>query len=275
MSTVHLPLAEVTVSTNGHILAIEDDAICAQLFAVVASQCGATCHQANTAAQARNELDRAAGVFTFDLVLLDGNLPDGNGLELAREFRAGLLPPHTPILAVSGHPIPIRHADLDGALNKPIEPDDLEQIIRSWLPAPTPIDWEILERLRKYQVGQNQNLIRELVDTYLRSCPERVLALDSAVQHSCSPLPSEERDLRLEEVRKIAHQLRGAAASVGATSVAHWAERVEQDPLQPRCLQRLKTEVERSRQAFRNYSLPFITPRNAEPPEPLSQSSNL
>lgn len=67
-----------------HILVVDDDPAVRAIIAACAAKAGYRVEQAEDAAEMRAHLALA----DFDLVLLDVNLPDGDGLELARELRA-------------------------------------------------------------------------------------------------------------------------------------------------------------------------------------------
>lgn len=67
---------------------------------------------------------------SFDLLITDINLPDGSGLDVARE--ALLQNPALPVIVCSGHD----SRDIGGSLGptvhplmKPVEPDELEALI--------------------------------------------------------------------------------------------------------------------------------------------------
>ena len=130
------------------------------------------------------------------------------------------------------------HPSFQGCLEKPLDPPQLEKLLQR----PSPVDWDVLERFKKFQKGNNQHLIRELVLTFTNSAPERTQALRAAALRG-SP----------QEVRRVAHLLKGAAASVGAVGVAEAAGNLEESPDQPRLIQSLDYEVARSLQLFRQF----------------------
>lgn len=235
---VEEPVAEAPQPAAGRVLVVDDDPVCRQLVAAVAGLGGAVCDAAATATDA---LARLAGR-SYQLVIVDFELPDQNGLDLARAIRErGLISAATPIVMLSGAHFDASEHDLDGVLAKPVDPEELDRVLRSWLLAPAGIDWEVLERLRKYQRGSNSNLIRDLVETYLKGCPERILALERTIVDSP------------EETRRMAHQLRGAATSVGAVGVAAVAERLEEHPEQTRVVRLLQRELSRSMEEFQQF----------------------
>ena len=77
-----------------------------------------------------------------DLVLLDMNLPDGNGLTLARELAAGRVKPagpHPVVVAVTASVLPqdraaALEAGCDGFLDKPYAAADLVAVVAEHLP---------------------------------------------------------------------------------------------------------------------------------------------
>ena len=77
-----------------------------------------------------------------DLILLDMNLPDGNGLTLARELASGGLPAGRPkpvVVAVTASVLPqdraaAIEAGCDGFLDKPYAAADLVAVVAEHLP---------------------------------------------------------------------------------------------------------------------------------------------
>lgn len=145
--------------------------------------------------------------FHYELILLDHHLPDSTGLELAQRIRANGC--GTPLISLSGSHKAC-HPSFQGCLEKPLNPPELEKLLQR----PPAVDWQVLERFKKFQTGNNQHLIRELVLTFTNSAAERTQALRAAALRG-SP----------HEVKRVAHLLRGAAASVGAVGVAEAGQR--------------------------------------------------
>ncbi|MFG1604296.1 response regulator [Actinoplanes sp. NPDC049265] len=93
---------------------------------------------AGTLATARQQLASEP----VDLVLLDMNLPDGNGLTLARELAAGDVAPaggHPAVVAVTASVLPqdraaAIEAGCDGFLDKPYAAADLVAVVAQHLP---------------------------------------------------------------------------------------------------------------------------------------------
>ncbi|MEK9799152.1 MAG: response regulator transcription factor [Alphaproteobacteria bacterium] len=116
-----------------HILVVEDDPIVADILGMTLEEAGYFKTTANTIETALFELKHNQ----IDVVLLDINLPDGDGTRLARLIRKNHMP--VPILVVSGNSgiddkITALGAGADGYLTKPFDRYELvanlEAIIR-------------------------------------------------------------------------------------------------------------------------------------------------
>ena len=116
-----------------HFLFVDDDPIVANILGMTSEEAGYFKTTANTIETALFELKHNQ----IDAVLLDINLPDGDGTRLARLIRKNHMP--VPILVVSGNSgiddkIAALGAGVDGYLTKPFDRYELvatrETIIR-------------------------------------------------------------------------------------------------------------------------------------------------
>jgi CheY-like chemotaxis protein len=130
------------VSQPHRILLVEDEELNRMLVkavlarAAVAAVRDAELIDAATLATARERLADT----DFDLILLDINLPDGNGLNLAREL-AATGDPHPPVVAVTASVLPqdqkaALEAGCDDFLDKPYAAADLVATIARHLGEP-------------------------------------------------------------------------------------------------------------------------------------------
>ncbi len=76
-----------------------------------------------------------------DLILLDINLPDIDGYEVARRLRASPLPPRAPIVALTAHSLKgdaekALAAGCDAYMVKPVNIRELQARVQSFLSAP-------------------------------------------------------------------------------------------------------------------------------------------
>jgi CheY-like chemotaxis protein len=81
---------------------------------------------------------------TFDLILMDCQMPVLDGIEATRQFRGMETESgrgKTPIVGLSGHPIAEGResclaAGMDDYLQKPFTISELQEIINNWIPSP-------------------------------------------------------------------------------------------------------------------------------------------
>jgi two-component system cell cycle sensor histidine kinase/response regulator CckA len=121
------------------LLVVDDDPMVRDLEAQVLRLEGYTVLEAESAAEA---LRMAASTVTIHLLIADLMMPEADGLELTRRFRA--VHPKTPVLMVSGS-LPLLRTksepDLDrfDFLAKPFQFDELLHKVRKLLDATAPL----------------------------------------------------------------------------------------------------------------------------------------
>lgn len=124
----------MTAKSQQPLLAIEDVPANLALLHAVLESAGFDLRDAMTLADAR----AAVRAQIPALILLDVRLPDGNGLDLARELKADPVTASVPILAVSASVLPGERADAlragcDAFLAKPLRPAELLATVRCLL----------------------------------------------------------------------------------------------------------------------------------------------
>jgi len=121
------------------LLVVDDDAMVRDMETQILRLQGYTVLEAESAAEA---LRVAASTITIHLLITDLMMPEVDGLELTRRFRA--VHPKTPVLMVSGS-LPVLRArsepDLDhfAFLAKPFHFDELLRKVRTLLDAAAPL----------------------------------------------------------------------------------------------------------------------------------------
>jgi len=86
-----------------HILLVEDNAVNQEVIQAVLNKTG---HKVRIAEDGEQALDTLAGDATFDLVLLDMNMPGISGLEVLKQFRFMDTSGSTPVLMLSADAMP-------------------------------------------------------------------------------------------------------------------------------------------------------------------------
>ncbi len=144
-----------------HILVIDDEPNIREVLRIVLEGEGYRVREAATYSEAMQLLSKS----TFDLVVCDIVLPDGNGLDLVRSFHAGH--PETKFIVITAHNTPAQAltALRDGAveyLSKPFDVDELKLVIGKRVQAQAAVErapgtlmfvgrsrsmWPVLERI--------------------------------------------------------------------------------------------------------------------------------
>ena len=190
-------------------------------------------HEVETVDNGRDAVMRATGE-TFDLVLMDVQMPEMDGLEAtaairAREEESG---DHLPIIAMTAHAMKgdrerFLAAGMDGYVAKPVRPRELYEVVEGVAtmverdeaapPSPNtsglPYHWETaLER-----VGGKEDMLRDLAEMFFEECPRLIQQLR---EHIASENGA--------ELRRVAHTLKGSAHVFGAEGAAAAAFRLEE-----------------------------------------------
>jgi two-component system cell cycle response regulator DivK len=126
--------ARLPMNDPALILIVEDNVGSLMLTTVALEMEGFAVAGAETAAQARSILARS----NPDLVLMDIQLPDADGLEFTKELKADPATARIPVIALTAHSMPLheraaRAAGCSGFIAKPWTPDILSREVRAIL----------------------------------------------------------------------------------------------------------------------------------------------
>jgi CheY-like chemotaxis protein len=139
-----LPVVPIAVSARPEgfrrlrVLLAEDNAVNALLASVLLRKAG---HDVTHVVTGRKALD-ALALNAFDIVLMDVQMPDMDGMEATAEIRQSEIKTgrHIPIVAFTAHAMAedrkrFLAAGADGYLTKPFTPEQLSEVIESLRPA--------------------------------------------------------------------------------------------------------------------------------------------
>jgi two-component system OmpR family response regulator len=113
-----------------NVLFVDDYVACADMLADIAEGLG---HRARVAHDSVSAL-QSCSEETFDLILMDISLPDGDGRDVCCELRSNAHAQKTRIVALTGH-VDLKGSscmsDFDGCIVKPITMQTLEGLLKT------------------------------------------------------------------------------------------------------------------------------------------------
>jgi two-component system sensor histidine kinase/response regulator len=211
------------------ILIAEDNPVNQQVVATMLRKRG---HHVDIVADGRQAVE-AVGARSYDVVLMDVQMPEMDGLAATRAIRDMPHGRSVPIIALSAHPLAEDRerclaAGMNGYLTKPVKAHDLFATAEQWADtaqstdvraaaprtAPGPID---LDGFRASMREANaEHAVDEILDTYLASANDRVEALVAAVTAGDGAA-----------IARAAHAFKSGAGSIGAHRLAALLQQLE------------------------------------------------
>ena len=170
---------------------------------------------------------------SFDVVLLDIQMPRLDGLEATRAIRQAEVGTqrHTPIIALTAHALQgdrerFLAAGMDDYLSKPFKPRDLFAAAESFATSISQVaEAPMLESSSQDHFdfailiehsGGDRELATQLLEMFVEVSPEQIAAVGNAVR--CGDFA---------EIQSAAHKLRGSVALLGAENIVAQLRRIE------------------------------------------------
>ena len=225
------------------ILLAEDNKINQQVVTGILNKFGVVVVPVNNGIEAISALEKD----DYDLVLMDVQMPELDGLEATRQIRnsqSKVLNHRLPIIALTAHAMAgdreqCIEAGMDDYLTKPIGWKDLKDTLNKWLNSGdrqgrvadtsdenTGADVEITDELDldsifdidsfKKRMMDDDELVKTLSDDFIQQLPIMVADLKNAIDSDNSA-----------QAQKSAHTLKGAAANIGGESLRKAALYIE------------------------------------------------
>ena len=233
---------------SGKVLLAEDNEVNQILALALLENCGIEARAVN------NGRDAVALMRTrsFDLVLMDCQMPDMDGFqatEAIRRYESANALPRTPIVALTANAVrgdreKCLVTGMDDYLAKPYSGDQLVAVLGRWLPAvesvpeapegspalesavppvltfeavqTSPINSAILDKVRAISPATGQLLVQRLIEAYLKNAPPQLIRLAQALA-----------DEDAAALAQSAHSLKSSSFNVGAEALGELFSTIE------------------------------------------------
>jgi signal transduction histidine kinase/HPt (histidine-containing phosphotransfer) domain-containing protein len=216
-----------------HILLAEDNILNAEIAEAFLKRLG---HHPVVVHNGKSALSALSG-FTFDVVLMDVEMPEMDGIEATRWIRAGHAGEqhrHVPVIALTGHAVGeyrdrCERVGMDDFVAKPIDFYEIGGIIEKVVarksaagagPAVPPRPMEDNGMLNRQdalrRVGGDEAMLKGMYRHFLKHVPPRFEQLQDAVN-----------DHRLADVALLCHSLKSVFGSIGADTCTRLTEQLE------------------------------------------------
>lgn len=217
------------------ILLIEDHVINQQIASEILSSSGAQVRVAGNGRQALELLDQQS----FDLLLMDVQMPEMDGYELTQIIRSKPQFANVPIIAMTAHAMKQDRekclaAGMSDHIAKPINANTMLEVVRRWLPTGTnlevspnvskapaeteadalPFDVEFAAAITR--LGGRRDLLLKLIKSFVQKHRESAQKLRELANNP-----------DLSEARNLAHAIKGVAGTVGLDQVYQLATELE------------------------------------------------
>jgi PAS domain S-box-containing protein len=205
------------------ILVVEDNAVNQQLALLLLQKLGYRADVAANGVEALEALERQP----YDVVLMDVEMPEMDGVEATRQIRRmGPVEPRPRIIAVTAKALQgerelCLRAGMDDYLTKPIRLHELIEALRrdedsTAVPAAPVVDPAVLGGFIASLGARGAKSAVSLIDTFLDHAAAQLASLRQAVQQR-----------EAEDARREAHTLKSNAAAFGATALETMCRELE------------------------------------------------
>ena len=224
-------LAEVSRSTGMKILLAEDNVINQKVAVRMFERFG---HRVDVVANGLEAVEALSRI-PYDLVFMDCQMPEMDGLEATRVIRERERSSshRTPIIAMTANAMQgdreqCLRAGMDDYVSKPVTSDALAAVFARWgrsvpaeeavlgdSPSTRPLDAGVFASLQELSGEDDPGFLSRLIAHFLADTPTRLSTLGTACRQG-----------RADDVRRIAHSLKGSAANLGALGMADRCDRI-------------------------------------------------
>jgi len=249
------------------ILVAEDNEVNQIVITEILKIAGYQTHLAEDGEQALDILSEPNN--TFDMAILDLNMPNMSGLEVLKAYRFLEVNAHLPIImlsadALSSHMQECLDSGADGYLTKPIEQDKLLTTIDTLIGASTPkhtaiiqslptnkqqewqyIDASVLDKLKN--MSARENFLESVVEKFIVSTEQKIVEFKQAATNQDS-----------KTFITIGHTLKGGSGIIGAVAISQLFADIESQqhltqPIMNNMVAKLTTILKGTKAEFERY----------------------
>jgi CheY-like chemotaxis protein/HPt (histidine-containing phosphotransfer) domain-containing protein len=192
----------------------------------------------------------------YDLVFMDVEMPEMDGLETTRAIVRDWLPAECPViigttaLSLEGDLERCREAGMEDCITKPIRIEEIQHVIErlggrrglgtepATVSSPLLVDEKRISAILRMAARHDPAAFRQMIDSYLEDYRERLAIMKKAAGESDS-----------QTIGRAAHRLKGASLNLGVTGVADLCQRIETN-VKNRDLQRVAALFHALEQSF-------------------------
>ncbi|HST21987.1 MAG TPA: ATP-binding protein [Blastocatellia bacterium] len=218
------------------ILLVEDNPVNREVGMLQLQRAG---YKADTAVNGREAIE-ALEKKSYDIVLMDCQMPEMDGYQATREIRRREGDrKHTIIIAMTAYALPEDReaclaAGMDDYISKHIRQHELAQMLERWAgkksvrsetgeraeplatSEPASIDASVIESLRKLQTKDEPDFLSSLIDLFLTDVPAHLEIIQTAIAQT---------DARV--LANKSHSLKSSCGNLGATRMTAICQRLE------------------------------------------------
>jgi PAS domain S-box-containing protein len=160
----------------------------------------------------------------YDIVLMDVQMPEMDGLEATRQIREMSASRQPYIIAMTAHAMKgdreeCMAAGMDDYISKPVRMEELQAaLVRSSEHGKedSALDQQALDELRKLQMDGEPDIVQELGGMFLERAPARISAMKEALARGDA-----------EALKREAHNLKSSSANLGALQLSSFCKDLE------------------------------------------------
>lgn len=230
-------MKQLTTIKGAKILLVEDNALNVQVAMELLEEGQFETEVANNGEEAVQMVGRK----TYDLVLMDMQMPVMDGLDATRAIRKNLEHKDLPIIAMTANALltdreKCHEAGMNDHVSKPIDPDQLFDALIKWIPAKWDMDESGEMAIEAEKSHETLAFAIEGLDT--EQGLKRVLGKQKSYLNLLSKYVEGLRNFRHEIMRaleagdlssaeRVAHTLKGVSGNIGATLIQEEARQLE------------------------------------------------